>query len=544
MGVMKSIRIVYRILLIAIVSLIGMAAIAISGHIGLQHSVEAMDDVYKDRVVPLRDIKKIADLYAVGIVDSSHKARDGNVSLSQASRQIQQAEKEIGALWSDYLKTTLTPDEKKLTEEIEKLRAASDRSINRLITVLAADDTEGLTGFIRTELYPAIEPLSNKFNELIELQLDVAKADYEESLETKEITDAVDIVVILAAASLCVGLALTVARQINRELGGEPAEVAGRVGNIAAGNLHERIEVRQGFENSMLAAVERMRASLNGIISQIRAGAEQLGADAEAMSSNGGKVMEAVNVQNEATSAIAAAVEQMSVNVGQISDSAADASRHSKESSATVERGIEVMRHSLESMDVIMRDAEAVAGNIRNLAGKSSEIGEIINVIKGVADQTNLLALNAAIEAARAGEAGRGFAVVADEVRKLAERTAQSTSEIVAMVEAIQNSTQSTLEDTESNRARVSEGVQFANDTGASMQEVKNRIAETLASVNAITEALSEQSATSQQIGRDIERIAQMSDENAAAVASFNGTAADVKTLAESLNGLVRNFRL
>jgi methyl-accepting chemotaxis protein len=249
-------------------------------------------------------------------------------------------------------------------------------------------------------------------------------------------------------------------------------------------------------------------------------------------------------VQNEATSAIAAAVEQMSVNVGQISDSAMDTNRNSKESSATVEHGIEVMRHSLEGMNAIMRDSETVAGDIRSLADKSSEIGTIINVIKGVADQTNLLALNAAIEAARAGEAGRGFAVVADEVRKLAERTAQSTSEIVVMVEAIQSSTRSTLENTEISRTRVSEGVQLANDTGVSMQEVKDRIAEAMTSVNAITEALAEQSTTSQQIGRDIERIAHMSDENAAAVTSLNDTAAHIKTLAENLNGLVHNFQL
>ncbi|MDR2614570.1 MAG: methyl-accepting chemotaxis protein, partial [Candidatus Accumulibacter sp.] len=371
-----------------------------------------------------------------------------------------------------------------------------------------------------------------------------AKAEYENSLKMEKITVAIGLAVILAAVSLCVGLALVVARQINHELGGEPAEVAWRVGHIATGNLNERIEVRPGFENSMLAAVERMRASLNDIISRIRAGAEQLRMDAEAMSDNGGKVMEAVNVQNEATSAIAAAVEQMSVNIGQISDSAVDASRNSKESSATVERGIDVMRHSLDGMNAIMRDAENVAGDIRTLADKSSEIGKIINVIKEIADQTNLLALNAAIEAARAGEAGRGFAVVADEVRKLAERTAQSTNEIVTMVEAIQDSTRSTLENTESNQVRVSEGVRLANDTGASMQEVRSKIGETLVSVNTITDALSEQSTTSLQIGRDIERIAQMTDENAAAVTSLNDTAARVMELAESLSGLVLNFQL
>jgi methyl-accepting chemotaxis protein len=530
--------------LVAVVSLIGMVAIAVSGDIGLRHTVETLDDVYKNCVIPLRDIKKISDLYALDIIDLLYKTRDGNIAPGQASQRIQRATKEIDEIWKKYLDTALRPNEKKLADEIEKLRAASADAINQLNGLLVAGDMNGLGEFTRDRLYPAIDPLTNKFDELIQLQLDAAKADYEEGVRTEKLTSTIDVIVIVLAVVLCITLALIVTRQISHELGGEPSEVARQLNNIAAGNLGERIKVRPGFEDSMLGAAERMRASLNNIISRFRTSAEQLGVDAEAMFDSGNKVMDAVNVQNEATSAIAAAVEQMSVNVGQISDSAMDACRSSKESNTTVEHGIEIVQHSLKGMDVIMRDAEVAAGNIRNLADKSTEIGKIINVIKGVADQTNLLALNAAIEAARAGEAGRGFAVVADEVRKLAERTAQSTNEIVAMVGAIQSGTQNTLENTESSQVRVTEGVRLANDTGAFMQEVKSKIGEALVSVNAITEALSEQSATSQQIGRDIERIAQMTDENAASVNSLNSTVAHVKELAEGLNGLVRNFQL
>jgi methyl-accepting chemotaxis protein len=541
---LKKMKVVHRILLIAAVSLIGMVATAMAGNVGLQYIVKTLDDVYKDRVVPLRDIKRVSDLYAVDIVSLSHKARDGNLALGQAFQKITSAEKEIDVVWENYLKTTLTPDEKNLVNEIEKLRADSAGAIERLNNLLATNDTPGLDEFVHARLYPAIDPLTNKFNELIQLQLDVARMNYENSLETKNITNIAKLTVILLSAVFCTILPLLIAHQISRELGGEPAEVARRLNDIAAGRLGERIEVRPGFENSMMGVAERMRVSLNSVISRIRANAEQLGSDAKEMFDNANRVMAAVNVQNEATSAIAAAVEQMSVNVEQISDSALDASRSSKDSSATVEHGIEVVQHSLEGMDVIMHDAAVVAEDIRDLTEKSSEIGKIINVIKGVADQTNLLALNAAIEAARAGEAGRGFAVVADEVRKLAERTAQSTNEIVAMVEAIQTSTQSTLENTENSQVRVADGVRLANDTGASMQAVRNKIGEALASVTSITGALSEQSATSQQIGRDIERIAHMTDENADSVNRLNSTAAHVKELAEELNGLVRNFQL
>jgi methyl-accepting chemotaxis protein len=254
--------------------------------------------------------------------------------------------------------------------------------------------------------------------------------------------------------------------------------------------------------------------------------------------------MAAVNIQNESTSAIAAAVEQMSVNISQISDSATDASKHSRESSATVEHGIKVVQRSVQGMDDIMHATETTAESIKRLAEKSSEIGKIVGVIKGIADQTNLLALNAAIEAARAGEAGRGFAVVADEVRQLAERTAQSTNEIVTMVEATQTGTQDALKNTAAGQTQVTEGARLANDTGASMHEVRDKIGAALVSVDTITGALSEQSSASQQIGRDIERIAQMTDDNAVSVNNLNDTATHVKELAMKLHALVDNFKL
>ncbi|MDR2092828.1 MAG: methyl-accepting chemotaxis protein [Azoarcus sp.] len=537
-------KVTHKILLTAVVALIGMLAIAFTGNSRLQSTVKALDDIYEDRVIPLRQIKDVSDLYGEEIVKLSHKANSKTVAMSAALQGIQQAETRIAAVWGDFLKTTLTPEERNLVDDIERQRAASAGGIERLKKILAENDSDALAEFTRNDLYLAIDPVLKKLGELILLQLDVAKADYEDSHQKNARANIINILVILLALSSCIVLALFVARQIKRELGGEPVDVARTVGSIAGGNLRERVEIRPGFENSILGSVERMRVSLADIISRIRANSEQFGGYAKTMSESGNTVMAAVNIQNESTSAIAAAVEQMSVNISQISDSSMDASKNSKESSATVEHGIEVVQHSVEGMGAIMRATETTAESIKRLAEKSSEIGKIIGVIKGIADQTNLLALNAAIEAARAGEAGRGFAVVADEVRKLAERTAQSTNEIVAMVEATQTGTQEALENTAASQTQVAEGARLANDTGASMHEVREKIGETLASVSTITDALSEQSAASQQIGRDIERIAQMTDDNAVSVNKLNDTASQIKELAIKLHALVDHFKL
>ncbi|MDR1062841.1 MAG: methyl-accepting chemotaxis protein, partial [Azoarcus sp.] len=524
----KSMKVMHKILLVAAVALIGMIAIALSGNRQLQSTVRALDDIYENRVVSMRDIKVVSDLYGESIVDLSQKANGGLITLSTAHEELQRAEAQIAKTWAKFLKTELVPEERKLVDEVERLRISTTEVVSRLKRIFATNDTDALAEFIRKDLYSTIGPLTSKLAELIQLQLDVAKAEYEDSHVKKVQADIINTIVILIAVISCIALALFVARQINRELGGEPMDVARTVGSIANGNLDGRVDVRPGYENSILGSVERMRASLSDIISRIRANSEQFEEYANTLSDNGNTVMAAVNIQNESTSAIAAAVEQMSVNISQISDSATDASKNSRESSATVEHGIEVVQRSVQGMDGIMHATEATVESIKRLAEKSSEIGKIIGVIKGIADQTNLLALNAAIEAARAGEAGRGFAVVADEVRKLAERTAQSTNEIVTMVEATQTGTQDALENTAASQMQVAEGVRLANDTGASMHEVRDKIGEALTSVNTITDALSEQSAASQQIGRDIERIAQMTDDNAVSVNKLNDTATHV----------------
>ncbi|MDR1227721.1 MAG: methyl-accepting chemotaxis protein, partial [Azoarcus sp.] len=320
-------KVMHKILLVAAVALIGMIAIALSGNRQLQSTVKALDDIYENRVVPMRDIKVVSDLYGESIVDLSQKANGGLITLSEAHGELQRAEVQIAKTWAEFLKAEMVPEEKKLVDEVERLRISATEAVSRLKRILATNDTNALAEFTRKDLYPTTGPLTSKLAELIQLQLDVAKAEYEDSHVKKTQANIINTIVILIAVISCIALALFVARQINRELGGEPMDVARTVGSIASGNLDGRVDVRPGYENSILGSVERMRISLGDIISRIRANSEQFEEYAKTLSDNGNTVMAAVNIQNESTSAIAAAVEQMSVNISQISDSATDASK-------------------------------------------------------------------------------------------------------------------------------------------------------------------------------------------------------------------------
>jgi methyl-accepting chemotaxis protein len=508
----------------------------------MRSAVNGLDTVYKDRVVPLRDLKVIADMYAVNIVDTAHKARNGGIGYQEALKNVNEAEARVEKTWQAYLATELVPEETRLVAEIEPLMKASKAPIQRLKDLLTRGDAEGLAHFTAKDLYPTIDPLSAKFSDLIEVQLTVAKSEYEHAYGLYQTLSGASLVISIAAAGLGLFVALLIARQLIGQLGAEPAEVAQVANRIAAGKLDAEVAAKSGDATSVMAAMKTMRDELRLLVSGIARGSEQLASASAQMAATGEQVAVSSAEQSEATASIASSVEEMTASIQLISESAGTAKEAAAAADAQVEGSILVVDRTVKELRKISTTADATSQDIQDLASKSAEIGSIINVIKEIADQTNLLALNAAIEAARAGEQGRGFAVVADEVRKLAERTTSSTEEIVAMVGAIQHSTERTTNSTEEGRQFAEEGARLADEGADSMRTVKAGIDHTLISVSDINTALVEQSSTSVQISRNVERVAQMTEENSAAVASLNVAAGHVSDLAQELNGLVRRF--
>ncbi|WP_203564157.1 methyl-accepting chemotaxis protein [Deefgea sp. CFH1-16] len=252
----------------------------------------------------------------------------------------------------------------------------------------------------------------------------------------------------------------------------------------------------------------------------------------------------AANQQTDATSAMAAAMEELTVSISHISDSSSLTEQASRQATALSRDGVEQVAMATTTMEHIAASVTQASGQIRALDTQTREISGIAAVIKDIAGQTNLLALNAAIEAARAGEQGRGFAVVADEVRKLAERTANATVHIETMLNAIQGETVNVVTVMDEAIPQVVRGVALAQQVKQSLSQIQEGAEATLTHLHEVASATREQSLASNSIAMRVEDISQMVEKTSSAIAQTAKNASQVEQVAIQLNRAVGQFKV
>ena len=314
---------------------------------------------------------------------------------------------------------------------------------------------------------------------------------------------------------------------------------------LASGNLTGRVSIESRDELDDVARhFNHMAESMQNLLGVVQQTAQRLGSAATEVASSASRVSQSSAEQTAAATGMAAAIEEMTASIDQITEHANAAHAVSSQSGELSEEGSHIVDGTVAEMQKIADTVNESARIIEELGRHSEGISAIVNVIKEIADQTNLLALNAAIEAARAGEQGRGFAVVADEVRKLAERTTSSTQEISAMIGAIQSGTSGAVSSMQDGVSRVAQGVDLSRRAGESINRIKEGANHVRADVSDISNALREQSLASNEIARNVERIAEMSEANSAAVQGTAQTARELERLAGELQEEVRRFRV
>ena len=311
------------------------------------------------------------------------------------------------------------------------------------------------------------------------------------------------------------------------------------------GDLSRPIAVSRYDEiGEIMVQLAMMRNKLHELIADLVEKISFLGTSSSGLSEAARISARTSASQAESAAAMALAVEQLSVSVEQMRDRAHDSQALSETSSKTATEGGRIIHSTADEMALIAQAVQSAASSIRSLEEYSGQISSIVQSIRDIADQTNLLALNAAIEAARAGEQGRGFAVVADEVRKLAERTAHSTQEIGGMIVNLQNGTRAAAQEMEAGVSRVSDGVELARRAGEAITRIRGTAEDSARAVSDITDALSEQSRAARDLAQRIEGIAEGARENASSAGQASSAAISMKALAEEQQRLAGRFKI
>lgn len=354
---------------------------------------------------------------------------------------------------------------------------------------------------------------------------------------------AVRLLIILAAIGFVTGtlLAITIIRNLNKgiTLAVNTAEA------ISAGDLSQEVKLLGNDEiGRLLKSLSTMRASLFKIINEVSSSSTQLAAASEEMATVSEQTSKNLHAQQSEVEQAATAVNEMTSTIQEVARNATATSTTAHEAQDTTNDGKQIVSATISSIGSLASGVENSANVIHELEEHSTSIGAVLDVIKNIAEQTNLLALNAAIEAARAGEQGRGFAVVADEVRTLASRTQESTTEIETMIDKLQSGTRQAVEVMELGRKQAFESVDQAKQAGVALEDITNAVSKITDMNTQIAAAAEEQAAVADEINRNIVQINTLGDQNASGANETTTASEEMAHLATHLNGLMQQFKV
>jgi methyl-accepting chemotaxis protein len=348
----------------------------------------------------------------------------------------------------------------------------------------------------------------------------------------------------LASGVTALGVGLGILHSVQRPLGGDPRQAAHALASIAEGDLGHSVQAKNAHPHSLMANLERMRAQLHDLVSRIQHATGSVSGAASSMGELCHSIHQGAEGQSTATAAMASAVDQLGDNIQRLSHSSQQVQAVSERALTLSERGDQVLRDAAGHIQRMVDSIHASSQEVAELASKTDEIHRVVGVIREIAEQTNLLALNAAIEAARAGEQGRGFAVVADEIRKLSEHTTRSTQEIGVTVDAIQQQTRASAANLLQGEDLVAFGVQLIGELLQPFAELREGAALAHRELNGLINALGEQSLATRHIGERTEHVAQSAQRFSVDAHQAMGLAESLRSIVQQLDQEVGRFRL
>ncbi|AVG16404.1 hypothetical protein CFN79_11395 [Chromobacterium vaccinii] len=521
--------------------------IGLNGIFSASSMFELTTDMHKNMLQPVRWLGQAAKQAAyVSRSDYRYIAETEKTVMDQVGARREAQEAEVRRYLDMYRKTELTPPEVDGLKRFDAAWAAMEVPCKQVRDLSYSDTGNGennkkALAIMAKQCRPLFQTADDVLTELSKINTQLADKAQQEAEAKYQQVRTTAISVLALSLLLLIGLGLAIQRGIVGSLRSAGAAMVKIGGGDLTGDIQPqgRDEIAD-MMRSLADTQQRLRATVGEIVrsaARVAATSEELAASTEQVSASIGQ-------QVNATSSAAASIEELTVSIDLCASNAGHANEQAAEAGQQAKAGNKDVQDSTARVRRVNESVSSSADSLESLSEQAQQIGSIATVIKDVADQTNLLALNAAIEAARAGEQGRGFAVVADEVRKLAERTTSSAQEITNMIGRIQDGAREAVDGMRSSRQIVADVVVAAENASATISTVEERAAGVVSVIHEIAMAVGEQRQASTELAGRVEAIAAMSKENGVAVEVFSQATRELAVVAERMQQTTLAFRM
>lgn len=539
MKITISARLLLMVGLAAVVALI----VGLAGMNSTNTTVHALDRLQSKTLPREQSLYKIqAQALRIRVHMLNHILATSKEDFDKIEKALN---KSVGVLQDEmgnYEKLSEPGKDKELVDEDKAAIADLIATIAPALDLSRQNKNDEAQKMVASKVIPATAKLSAKLDDHIKYLDQVSDEEQAGANEASKQAKTLSWTVIVLGIALIAAVGFFTQQGVKKS-------IAGMQGAIATiqheQDFRVRIPVRGTDELATMAdTLNRLITLLQKNLQQIYDSASKVANSSEHLAETSHQVALASGQQSESASAMAAAIEELTVSITHVGDRAAEADHLSQDSGRLAKEGGTVIEQTVQDINEIASTVSSASERIRTVETQSDRISSVVAVIREVADQTNLLALNAAIEAARAGEQGRGFAVVADEVRKLAERTSSSTHEISSMIEAVRGSAKDASASMELVVERVNAGVDRAGNASLAIQKISATSGQAVEMVGEISHAIREQSSASTSIAKQVETIAQMAEESNAAASESSTAAQDLDKLAAEMQTIVSSYKL